>query len=94
MSPKELIERAQALGIGAVCVTEHDNMWDLHEVADLAGATGVLILRGMEVTTDLGHVGVFGLERYVGGIYRLAELRRVADAEAESCRKPSFSLQA
>jgi predicted metal-dependent phosphoesterase TrpH len=80
MSPAELIARAQALGIGAVCITEHDNMWDLREVAELAAAAGVLILRGMEVTTDLGHVGVFGLERYVGGIYKLAELRRVADA--------------
>ena len=55
-------------------------MWDLHEIADARCPAGVLILRGMEVTTDLGHIGVFGLERYVGGIYRLAELRRVADA--------------
>ena len=38
-------------------------------------------LRGMEVTTDMGHVGVFGLERYVGGIYKLAELRSVIDLE-------------
>jgi predicted metal-dependent phosphoesterase TrpH len=80
MSPAQLIERARALGLGAVCITEHDNMWDLHEVADLAAASGVLVLRGMEVTTDMGHIGVFGLERYVGGIYKLAELRRVADA--------------
>jgi predicted metal-dependent phosphoesterase TrpH len=79
MTPNELIERARALGIGAVCITEHDNMWDLLEVAELAAAAGVLLLRGMEVTTDFGHIGVFGLERYVGGIYKLKELRRVAD---------------
>jgi predicted metal-dependent phosphoesterase TrpH len=35
----------------------------------------------MEVTTDMGHIGVFGLARYVGGIYKLAELRKVVDAE-------------
>jgi predicted metal-dependent phosphoesterase TrpH len=80
LAPKDLIERARASGIGAVCITEHDNMWDLHEVAELAAGAGVVLLRGMEVTTDLGHIGVFGLERYVGGIYKLAELRRVADA--------------
>ncbi len=27
------------------------------------------------------HIGVFGLSRYVGGIYKLAELRKVVDAE-------------
>jgi predicted metal-dependent phosphoesterase TrpH len=39
----------------------------------------VLVLRGMEVTTDMGHIGVIGLDTYLGGIYKLAELRRVAD---------------
>jgi hypothetical protein len=42
---------------------------------------GPRFLRGMEVTTDMGHIGVFGLSRYVGGIYKLAELRKVVDAE-------------
>ena len=81
LSPQQLIARAQAVGIGAVCITEHDHMWDLLEVADLAAAAGVVLMRGMEVTTDLGHIGVFGLDRYVGGIYKLAELRRVANGE-------------
>jgi predicted metal-dependent phosphoesterase TrpH len=80
LSPKELVERARTIGIGAVCITEHDNMWDLREMAELSSDAGVVFLRGMEVTTDLGHIGVFGLERYIGGIYKLAELRRVADA--------------
>ncbi len=80
LSPRDLVERANAIGIGAVCITEHDNMWDLREMAELAGGASAVFLRGMEVTTDLGHIGVFGLERYVGGIYRLAELRRIVDA--------------
>src|SRR5580698_145853 len=81
LAPKDLVERARAIGIGAVCITEHDNMWDSREVAAIAADSGVIFLRGMEVTTDLGHVGAFGLERYVGGIYKLAELRRVVDLE-------------
>ena len=81
LSPQQLIDRARAVGIGAVCITDHDHMWDLHDVADLAAAAGVVLMRGMEVTTDLGHIGVFGLDRYVGGIYKLAELRRVANGE-------------
>jgi predicted metal-dependent phosphoesterase TrpH len=76
---KDLVERAAAIGIGAVCITEHDTMWDLSEMPP--AEDGVCFLRGMEVTTDMGHIGVFGLQRYVGGIYRLAELRKVIDAE-------------
>jgi len=81
ISPQALVERAREIQIGAVCLTEHDNMWESHEIDDLAAGAGVIVLHGMEVTTDCGHVGVFGLDRYVGGIYKLKELRRVADAE-------------
>jgi predicted metal-dependent phosphoesterase TrpH len=78
---KDLVDRASAIGIGAVCITEHDNMWDLREMAELSDKSGVTFLRGMEVTTDMGHIGAFGLERYIGGIYKLAELRRIVDLE-------------
>jgi len=75
-----LVERAAAIGIGAVCITEHDTMWEFGEMA-AAPEGGPRLLRGMEVTTDMGHIGVFGLQRYVGGIYKLSELRKVIDAE-------------
>jgi predicted metal-dependent phosphoesterase TrpH len=68
MSPRELIDRAQTIGIDVICVTEHDNIWDLKEISPLAVDHGVICLRGMEVTTEMGHVGVFGLDEYVGGI--------------------------
>jgi predicted metal-dependent phosphoesterase TrpH len=79
LSPADMIARAQAIGIGAVCITEHDNAWDLREIATLTADSGVIFLRGMEVTTEMGHIGVFGLTEYVGGIYKLRELRKVVD---------------
>jgi predicted metal-dependent phosphoesterase TrpH len=79
LSTKDLIERARTIGIGAICITEHDNIWDLKEIAPMASEAGVICLRGMEVTTEMGHVGVFGLNEYIGGIYKLAELRKVVD---------------
>ena len=79
LAPRDLVERARVIGIGAVCITEHDTMWDLAEIGEAAREAGVLLLRGMEVTTDMGHVGVFGLNSYLGGVYKLSELRRVAD---------------
>ena len=80
LAPRDLVERARTIGIGAICITEHDNMWDVNEMSALANDSGVVFLHGMEVTTDMGHIGVFGLERYVGGIYKLDELRKVVDA--------------
>ncbi|HVN63991.1 MAG TPA: PHP domain-containing protein [Candidatus Binataceae bacterium] len=81
LSPHDLALRAKEIGIGAVCITEHDTMWEAREVDELAAEAGVIFIRGMEVTTDMGHVGAFGLDRYVGGIHKLAELRRIADGE-------------
>ena len=79
VSPEQVIARAREIGIDAICVTEHDHIWDLGEIRHLAAEAGILVLSGMEVTTEVGHVGAFGLERYVGGIYRLKELRRLAN---------------
>jgi len=79
LAPLDLIERAHAIGLGGICITEHDNMWDVREIASQALERGVICLRGMEVTTELGHVGVFGLGEYVSGICKLAGLRKVAD---------------
>ena len=79
LSLKDLVERSAAIGIGAVCITEHDNAWNLKELEPLAGDSEVIYLRGMEVTTEMGHIGVFGLTEYVGGIYKLRELRKVVD---------------
>ncbi len=81
LSPVAMLERARSIGIGAICITEHDNMWDLKETPEVAEASDVRFLRGMEVTTDMGHIGVFGLQRYIGGIYKLGELRKIVNAE-------------
>lgn len=79
LAPKDLIDRAREIGIGAVCITEHDNIWDVKELARSATENGVICLRGMEVTTELGHVGVFGVDQYMSGIYKLSGLRKVVD---------------
>jgi predicted metal-dependent phosphoesterase TrpH len=81
LRPEELADAAGLTRLWAVCVTEHDGMWDGQEMARFRDGAPIVVLHGMEVSTDLGHVGVFGLDRYVGGIHRLSEIRRIADAE-------------
>jgi predicted metal-dependent phosphoesterase TrpH len=60
-----------------VVVTEHDKCWDRFLIRDLAAEHQFLFLRGMEVSTDLGHILVYGLEEYVSGIRQAEKLRKV-----------------
>jgi predicted metal-dependent phosphoesterase TrpH len=77
LTPEQLIEECQRIGLGGVNISEHDRLWDPYELERLRQESGLFISRGMEVSTDLGHMIVIGLDRYVPGIHRAAELRRV-----------------
>jgi predicted metal-dependent phosphoesterase TrpH len=79
LNPLELIQEAKRLGLDGVVVTEHDRCWDRWSARELAVDHDFLFLRGMEVSTDLGHILVYGLEEYVSGIMRAEKLRQVVD---------------
>jgi predicted metal-dependent phosphoesterase TrpH len=79
LSPVELIQHARRLGIDGVVVTEHDRCWDRFLVRDLAAEHHFLFLRGMEVSTDLGHILVYGLNEYLSGILKAEKLRQIVD---------------
>jgi len=79
LHPVELIREAKRLGLHGVVVTEHDKCWDRFLARELAAEHDFLFLRGMEVSTDLGHILVYGLEEYVSGIMQAEKLRRVVD---------------
>ena len=79
LSPVELLGEAERIGLSGICVTEHNSIWDRFSWEALTNQTDLVIIRGMEVETDLGHIVVFGLDSYVSGIHRARELRRIAD---------------
>jgi hypothetical protein len=79
LHPVQLIQEAKRLGLQGVVVTEHDKGWDRFLARDLAAEHNFLFLRGMEVSTDLGHILVYGLDEYVSGIRQAEKLRRVVD---------------
>ncbi len=79
LDPVEMILEARRVGLDGVVITEHDKTWTRWEVRALREEYGFLVLRGMEVTTDLGHVLAIGLDQYVSGIHRAEHLRRVID---------------
>jgi predicted metal-dependent phosphoesterase TrpH len=79
LSPLELIRTGKAAGLDGVVVTEHDGGWDRDLARQLARDHDFLILCGMEVSTDLGHILVYGLQEYVSGILYAETLRKVVD---------------
>jgi hypothetical protein len=79
LSPDQLVEAAKAAGLDAVCPTEHDFFWDHAEVEALSKRHNFLIIPGIEVNTEDGHIVVFGLDRFVYGMHRMHELARLAE---------------
>jgi predicted metal-dependent phosphoesterase TrpH len=81
LSPEDLVLEAERLGLLGLCITEHSGPWDRHEFQRFASRHSVVLVRAMEVDTDMGHMLAFGLDRYQSGFSRAAELRHAADAQ-------------
>lgn len=79
LTPEQLIEEARRIGLNGVNISEHDRVWEVREVEEFRERSGLFVSRGMEVSTDMGHMIVVGLDSYVPGIRRAEELRRVVD---------------
>ncbi len=77
LTPDQLIEEARRIGLTGVNITEHDRVWEAHLLEEFRQRSGLFVSRGMEVSTDMGHMIVVGLDRYLPGIRKAAELRRV-----------------
>ena len=81
LSPQELVAEARRIGLQGACLTEHSGPWDRFEFQRFASQQdGLLLVPALEVETEVGHITLFGLDKYVGGIAKLQELRRVAEA--------------
>ena len=80
LNPEELILEAERLNLRGLCITEHSGPWERHEFERFASRHSVVLVRAMEVETDMGHMLAFGIDRYQAGFHKAVELRRAADA--------------
>jgi predicted metal-dependent phosphoesterase TrpH len=80
LAPEALFQRAKELGLEGLCLTEHDDFWEPEALARWSQQFNLLILPGCEVTTEEGHLLVFGLERYIFGMHRAAFVKSLVDA--------------
>lgn len=74
LNPDDLIVRAKASGLDAVVFTEHDTVWDYPSIEELRAKHDFLVLAGVEISTDDGHILAFGIDKYVFGMHRSREL--------------------
>ena len=79
LNPEDLVVRAKAAGLDAICFTEHDTVWDQESVEDIRSKHDFLVLAGVEISTDDGHILAFGIDKYVFGMHRSRELAAYAD---------------
>lgn len=62
LDPEALIRRACDLGLDGVCFTEHYSIDASKPVERMEHPEGILVLRGVEVSTNAGHLLVYGVE--------------------------------
>ncbi len=62
LEPLDLIRQAKALGLDALVVTEHYSYEASQPVEAIAREEGFLLLRGVEIATDRGHLLAYGVE--------------------------------
>ena len=79
LSPDDLIVAAKGSRLDGVCLTEHDFFWEHDKAAELSQRHDFLVIPGIEVNTENGHVLVFGLDRFVYGMHRVHELAQLAE---------------
>jgi len=74
LNPEDLVVRAKQAGLDAIVFTEHDPVWDRKSVEELRAKHNFLVLAGIEISTDDGHILSFGIDKYVFGMHRSREL--------------------
>ena len=77
--PHDLIVQSAARGLDGVVLTEHDVVWPAERIRVLNEHADILVLTGVEVTTELGHVLVYGLPSLIPRISEARLLRELCD---------------
>jgi hypothetical protein len=62
LEPVALVRRAKAIGLAGVCITEHHSYEASYPVEAIGRNEGLLVLRGVEISTDRGHLLAFGVQ--------------------------------
>lgn len=79
LTPDELVAHAKSAGLDAICLTEHDAFRNDDDIAALCRRHRFLVLPGVEINTEVEHLLVFGLKKWILGMTRAAFVRGLVD---------------
>ena len=82
LSPEDLIINAKKAGLDGLCFTEHDWFWSAESLEHLSREFGFLLIAGVEINTEEGHMIAFGIDKYEFGMHHASFLRDVLDRES------------
>jgi len=80
-STPELIDRAAALGFGALAITLHEKQLDLRRFHSQAADRGIVLIPGVERTIEGRHVLLLNFRRGADEILTFADLARLKSRE-------------
>jgi predicted metal-dependent phosphoesterase TrpH len=76
-----LVLQAARRGLDGICLTDHNALCPPETLQKLSEIAGIVVLSGLELGTDAGHVLVYGLPRYAPELLVLERLRAIAAYE-------------
>ena len=79
LTPEELITEAKRIGLDGICLTDHDRFWEPEQIDELSRKHNYLVLPGCEVTTEDGHLLIYGLKEYIFGMHRASFVKKHVD---------------
>jgi predicted metal-dependent phosphoesterase TrpH len=62
LEPLDLIERAKELNSDGICITEHYSFTLFRHIENIHQGNDFLIFRGLEISTNMGHLLVYGVK--------------------------------
>jgi predicted metal-dependent phosphoesterase TrpH len=80
-SSAKIVAQASELGLDGICLTDHNAVCSAEEALELSERFEVAVIPAMEVGTEVGHVLVFGLDRFHPELVLVEQLRRICLAE-------------
>ena len=62
ISPRELLSKALKRGVNVICITDHDSYGGFEEAQKIGEKEGIIVIRGIELTTHYGHLLIYGTD--------------------------------
>ncbi|KYK25779.1 MAG: hypothetical protein AYK23_03755 [Candidatus Proteinoplasmatales archaeon SG8-5] len=65
VSPRDILKIAKKRKLGGVAITDHNSLKGSFEARSMAKEFGLVVVRGLEISSDIGHVLAYGIDEEI-----------------------------